>query len=186
MSVPRPVLILVCASVLVCGCTDAPPPATGGGIVDIAPAGVRQTYTLEDALLELDVWHVEGLINITGMTVYRIQGVNVDMDGRATSWILGAEQANESVWLVYGDAGWREITLRAPLPGQEIVMAEVLPPEDLFAAQEERIRAAMAGHGVDTADLALADGIYTVTVRSESGLETLAFRADTGEVLVSD
>jgi hypothetical protein len=40
--------------------------------------------------------------------------------------------------------------------------------------------------GADTVDLALAEGRYTITIRSDSGMETYLFRAENGEVLVSD
>ena len=34
-----------------------------------------------------------------------------------------------------------------------------------------------------TVDLALAGGVYSVTIRSDAGMEILSFEADTGEVI---
>ena len=60
----------------------------------------------------------------------------------------------------------------------------VLSPGDLLSGQEKVLRPVMERLGADTVDLALAEGVYTVTVHSGAGMETLAFRADTGEVIV--
>ncbi len=44
-------------------------------------------------------------------------------------------------------------------------------------------RPVMERLGADTVDLALAGGVYSVTIRSDAGMETLSFEADTGEVI---
>ena len=61
-------------------------------------------------------------------------------------------------------------------------LTAVLPPEELLA--NETLSAAMTELGADTVDIALAEGVYTVTIRSDAGMETLVFRSDTGEVVV--
>jgi hypothetical protein len=42
----------------------------------------------------------------------------------------------------------------------------------------------MARLGADTVDITLAEGVYSITVHSDVGMETFAFRADSGEVIV--
>ena len=44
-------------------------------------------------------------------------------------------------------------------------------------------RPVMERLGADTVDLALAVGVYSVTIRSDAWMETLSFEADTGEVI---
>ncbi len=65
-----------------------------------------------------------------------------------------------------------------------MLLTEILFPEELLAAQAEAIRPEMVRLGADTIDLALADGVYTITIRTDAGMESLAFRADTGEAIV--
>jgi hypothetical protein len=62
-------------------------------------------------------------------------------------------------------------------------MTEILSPEELLSADEGAIRPVMERLGADTVDISLAEGIYSVTVHSSAGMETLTFRADTGEVV---
>jgi hypothetical protein len=87
-------------------------------------------------------------------------------------------------WLTFGAGGWKEISLRAPLPTEEVNITAVLPPEDLLRSQEGVLSPAMDRLGTDTVDIALAEGVYSVTIRTDAGMETFTFRADSGEVVV--
>ncbi|KDE56005.1 hypothetical protein [Methanoculleus sp. MH98A] len=187
MRVPGRVLALLAAvSILctACGCLGASsPPPSGGGITSIdlpEPEG----YTLNEALAELDMLRVEGGLNITGTSMHQVLGNRVTLDGRAATWAIGLEDGEEARWLTSGVTGWRETSLRAPLPDAEVNMTEILSPEDLLAAQEDAIRPAMTRLDASTVDIMLAEGVYTITIRSNTGVEVLAFRADNGEVIV--
>ncbi len=37
--------------------------------------------------------------------------------------------------------------------------------------------------GADTVEIALAEGVYSVTIHSDAGLESFVFQADSGEVI---
>lgn len=177
-------LAAVCIFCTVCGCLGASPSPSGGGITPVdlpEPAGGS---TLAEALAELDLLRAEGGLNVTGTTVHQVLGTGVDPDGRAAAWALGLQEGEEVRWVTFGAAGWKEISLRAPLPADEVLLDGVLSPEDLLRGQEGVLSPVMAELGADTVDLALAEGVYTVTVRSDAKVETLAFRADTGEVVV--
>lgn len=187
MRVPGGVLALLAAACILCtacGCLGASsPPPPGGGITSIdlpEPEG----YTLTEALAELDVLSVEGGLNITGTSMRQVLGNRVTLDGRAAAWAIGLEDGEEARWLTSGVTGWRETSLRAPLPDEEVNMTGILSPEDLLAAQEEAIRPAMVRLDASTVDLVLAEGIYTITIRSDAGVEVLTFRADNGEAIV--
>jgi len=175
-------LTALCIFCTVCGCLGASPSPSGGGITPIDLPEPPGTSTLSDALAELDLLQAEGGLDVTGTTVHQVLGTGVGPDGRAATWALGLRDGEEVRWVTFGAAGWKEISLRAPLPAEEVNLTAVLTPEELLA--DETLSAAMAGLGADTVDLALAEGVYTVTVRSDAEMETLAFRADTGEVVI--
>lgn len=175
-------LAAVCIFCTACGCLGAAPPSSGGITpVDLPESGTR---TLTGALAELNLLKGDGGLNITGMSMHQVLGTHVDLDGRAATWVLGLEDGEEVHWLTFGLMGWKEISLGVPLPGEEVLLDEILSPEDLLSRQEGVLRPVMERLGAETVDLALAEGVYTVTVRSDAGMETLAFRADTGEVVV--
>ena len=187
MRVSGGVLALLAAACILCttcGCLGASPPPSGGGITPIDLPEPPGAYTLSGALAELDLLRAEGGLNVTGTTVHQVIGSGVDLDGRAASWALGLRDGEEVRWLTFGVAGWQEVSLRAPLPAEEVNVTAVLSPEDLLSAEEGAVRPVMERLGASTVDIALAEGVYSVTVRSGAGMETLAFRADTGEVVV--
>ncbi len=116
--------------------------------------------------------------------VHQVLGTGVNLDGQAAAWGLGLRDGEEVRWLTFGPTGWKEVSLRAPLPAEEVNLDDVLSPEDLLRGHEGTLSPAMERLGADTVDLALAEGVYTVTVRSDAGMENFAFRADTGEAIV--
>ncbi|MDN7011965.1 hypothetical protein FGW20_02670 [Methanoculleus sp. FWC-SCC3] len=187
MRVPGGVLALlaaVCILCTACGCLGASsPPPSGGGITSIdlpEPEG----YTLTEALAELDILSAEGGLNTTGTSMHQVLGNRVTLDGQAAAWAIGLKDGEEVRWLTSGITGWRETSLRAPLPDDEVNMTAILSPEDLFTAQEDAIRPVMKRLNASTVDIGLAEGVYTVTVRSNAGVEVLAFQADTGGAIV--
>lgn len=182
-SVPA-LVAAVCILCAACGCLGASPPPASGGITPIDLPEPPAASTLAGALAELDLLSAEGGLNVTGTSVHQVLGTGVDRDGRATSWALGLRDGEGVRWLTFGLAGWKEISLPAPLPAEEVNITGVLSPGDLLSGQEKVLRPVMERLGADTVDLALAEGVYTVTVHSGAGMETLAFRADTGEVIV--
>jgi hypothetical protein len=178
-------LAAACILCTTCGCLGASsPPSSSGGITPVDLPEPPGNSTLAAAFAELDLLAAEGGLNITGSTVHQVLGSGLSLDGRAASWALGLRQGDEVRWLTFGRGGWNEISLRAPLPAKEVLLDDLLSPEDLLQGQEEAIRPVMARLGADTVDLALAEGVYTITIRTDAGMETLTFRADTGEAIV--
>jgi hypothetical protein len=178
-------LAAACILCTTCGCLGASsPPSSSGGITPVDLPEPPGNSTLTAAFAELDLLAAEGGLNITGSTVHQVLGSGLSLDGRAASWALGLRQGDEVRWLTFGRGGWNEISLRAPLPAKEVLLDDLLSPEDLLQGQEEAIRPVMARLGADTVDLALAEGVYTITIRTDAGMETLTFRADTGEAIV--
>ena len=172
----------ICIFCTACGCLGEASPPSGGGITPIDPEP-PQAATLAGALGELELLGAEGGLNITGTTVHQVIGTGVDLDGRAASWALGLRDGEEVRWLTFGISGWKEVSLRAPLPEDEILFDEILLPEDLLAERGGVLAPALERAGADTVDIALAREVYTVTVRSDTGMERFSFRADTGEAI---
>ena len=188
MRVPGSVLALfaaICIFCTACGCLGpSPPPDDGGeGITPVNEAEPQGPRTLTGALADLDLLLAEGRLNLTNTTLHQVIGTGVDLDGRASAWILGLRDGGEVRWLTFGISGWKEVKLAAPLPAEEVLFDGVLSPEALLAAENRVLAPVMERLGADTVDLALGEGVYTVTVRSDTGMETLLFRADTGEVI---
>ncbi|NLM28861.1 MAG: hypothetical protein GX216_00305 [Methanomicrobiales archaeon] len=178
------VLVLLAAVCLIGGCLGAPAPlSTGGGITPIDLPEPPGAYTLTEALLELDLLGAEGGLNVTGTTVHQVLASGVDLDGQATSWVLGLRDGEEVRWLAFGITGWKEITLPAPLPAEEVDITAIIPPEDLLRSQDEVLSPVMNRLGADTVEIALAEGVYSVTIHSDAGLESFVFQADSGEVI---
>lgn len=172
----------ICIFCTACGCLGEASPPSGGGITPIDPEP-PQAATLTGALADLDLLLAEGRLNLTNTTLHQVIGTGVDLDGRAASWALGLRDGGEVRWLTFGISGWQEVKLAAPLPEDEILFDGVLSPEALLAAENRVLAPVMERLGADTVDLVLGEGVYTVTVRSDTGMETLLFRADTGEVI---
>ncbi|KUG20789.1 MAG: hypothetical protein KO206_08355 [Methanomicrobiaceae archaeon] len=197
MTIARTDLILlltVVAAGLACGCMEASSSPGAhlpgeGGIVDLGSDYVPPKYTLSEALLELDAYAAGDVLDAgdlydTGnMTIRRMQGAGVDADGRAASWMLGVEQGDANMWLAYGAGGWRVIPWNAPFRGEAIVLEECMNPADLYALHRAPIGEMLERHGASQTDLALADGVYEVSVHAPAGFEVLAFSADTGGVI---
>ena len=177
-------LAAVCILCTTCGCLGASSSPSGGGITPIDLPEPPGACTLTGALAELDLLGAEGGLNVTGTSVHQVLGTGMSLDGRATSWALGLREGEEVRWLTFGLTGWKEISLRAPVPAEEVNLTSVLSPEDLLGMQDGVLSPIMEQLGADTVDIALSEEVYAITIRSDAGMETLAFRADTGEVIV--
>jgi hypothetical protein len=177
-------LTIICILCTTCGCLGASSSPSGGGITPIDPPEPPGACTLTGALAELNLLKGDGGLNITGMSMHQVLGTGMSLDGRATSWALGLREGDEVRWLTFGLTGWKEISLRAPLPAEEVNLTSILSPEELLAMQGGVLSPVMEQLGADTVDIALSEGVYAITIRSDTGMETLAFRADTGEVIV--
>jgi hypothetical protein len=191
MSVPRAVplcMMVVVIACSICGCigtqtTDSPATGADGGITEIAYGYMEPKVTLGDAMAMLEVWRDEHQINASEFQVYRVEGISIDPDGRARSWVFGTRQAGEPLWLVYDRRDVQILSLNSSLPTEEIAFASIILPEDLYTQNHALITAAMERHGTDVTDLTLTGGEYALTVRSGVGVETMRFWADTGEVV---
>jgi len=172
----------VCIFCTASGCLGASPMPSGGGGITPVDLPEPEGLTLAEALAELELLGAEGGLNVSGASLHQVIGNRVNLEGRASSWTMGLLDADGGRWLTIGVSGWQEISLPAPIPPEELNMTEVLSPEEILAMHEDEIQAALERLNANTVDIVLAGGAYTVTARSDAGMETLVFRADTGEV----
>ncbi|MDN7025927.1 hypothetical protein FGU65_13715 [Methanoculleus sp. FWC-SCC1] len=161
------------------------PAGAEGGITEIAYGYTEPKVALDDARAMLEVWLDEQQINASDIRIYRVEGISVDPGGMARSWVFGTCRAGEPLWLMYDRQDVAVLSLNSSLPADEIVFESIVPPEDLYDRNRAEIRDVLERHGTDVTDLALAGGRYVLTVRSGAGIETVRFRAETGEVVSS-
>lgn len=170
------------------GCTqdatqtiEAPP---DGGISEITPYSADQRSNFEEARAELELANARGLLNTDNMTIHHINGVNVDINGSAESWVLGVARGENFSLLIFNSRnGWREEPWPFPLEEQALLIDLVLSPTDLYAHQQDLIMREMIAQNVSASDLELNENTYTVLIRSSTNISILMFNAETGELV---
>jgi hypothetical protein len=175
--------VLVVLALLCSGCSVPGQGSSGGngGHSDITVSPMERT-TLDEAISSLRKAERDELQDLVGMKITQVMGVRVDLDGKARTWTLGFKGLNSTKVLEYHAGDWTRLDLELPLPDEEILIDQLIPPEQLYAARRDRIREALDRHGATESDLLLARGVYTITVPSPSGTTVLIFDARTGEM----
>jgi hypothetical protein len=181
-------LITVCC--FSCACTSAPPApqnvsSSDKGISDITQPSRVFTSTLDEAMVDLEWYHSQGTINTTGLSIRQVNGFGVGSDGAATTWFLGVQQEETAELLVYTNNEWKRMAWGAPLPEEEIILQNVTPPEALYEQQSALIGEKMRLYGTEESNLELKEGVYTITVASNTAMSMLTFDAGTGELISS-
>jgi hypothetical protein len=176
------VLVSVC---IVCGCTS--PSAEDNsyyeGITEKTETFWYPKVTFDDAMLALDIFSARGVLDTEGIAIYQVNGVDVDINGDASAWILGIRRNGEISLLIYSAEAWREYEWSEPLPAPEIDLNRTISPGELFEKQRVLIEDAMLEIDVADADLELTDNKYTIAFRSKTESRILSFSADTGELI---
>ena len=116
-------------------------------------------------------------------TIYTIHGMNVNESGYAASWIFGVRISNVTELLAYGPGGWIKIPYRTSFPSEEIDVGKIVPPGRLFSQNNAVILSNPSKTVPERRDLDLKQGIYTLTMTSDSTVRTLTFNATTGELI---
>ena len=132
------ILVLVLVSLcLICGCTSSPTGAgdSSGSIHEITDFDSQVKYTFEEAMDDIDYLVNTGVLAGENVTVYQINGAGVDVNGSATSWILGIREKGEVLLLTYGKEGWDTTPWIGPLPEVEIDLDTLVSPTVLYETQ---------------------------------------------------
>ena len=116
-------------------------------------------------------------------TVYYIHGTNLDVSGNASSWIFGVGISNETELFAYQPGGWMKIPWNTPLHTEEIDVDKIVSPSRLFSQNHAVILSNPSPAIPERRDLDLIQGIYTLTITSDSTARILTFNATTGELI---
>lgn len=115
--------------------------------------------------------------------VYYLISKNIDETGNAQSWLFGARQQNETLLLTYDRTGWSKNTWNAMLPSEEILLSQIIAPENLFIQNKGVIFSSKSSSIIESRNLVLQQGIYTLTINSGNTSRTLRFNATTGKMM---
>lgn len=139
--------------------------------------------SFNQAMNKLEMFDSEGMIDASNMTIYQIIATGADINGRADSWMLGVKNDNGAVLYSYERDGWIETGWPGPLTGEEIVIDEIISPEELFGTNNGVIAENYRGAGVTRSDIFLKNGVYTIALNGKDRITELRFKADTGELI---
>jgi len=162
----------------------APNPGSSASSIQDITSRNPPKISLENATDSLTVAEQDGGIDITGMSIHQVFGYGVDSSGLARTWVLGMQGGGKTTLLSYtaGEGEWKSLDMSTiVLPVSEVVMNDLMSPQDLFQKNSDLIVRAMNKVRVDEADLSLADGSYQVTIHSQTDSMTLVFNGKTGE-----
>jgi hypothetical protein len=112
-----------------------------------------------------------------------IQAGNLDRLGNAGQWVFGVKQGNGYELRVYDRSGWTVIPWSASLSGQEIDLNHVVSPVVLFNQTGIQTFNKTPLTRPVQRDLELKNGIYRLTMTSDSTSQILMFNATTGDAI---
>jgi hypothetical protein len=70
-----------------------------------------------------------------------------------------------------------------PFPQTIITFENITLPTQLYETNQKAIEEIMNANGANMSDLDLSDGVYTISIRSSTGLSMIRFNASTGELV---
>jgi hypothetical protein len=117
------------------------------------------------------------------MTVYYIAGIDVEQSGNARSWIFGVRDTHGTEMLAYDHSGWVTLPWNVPPGLEEIRDDSMVSPERLFSQNAAVIIGNPPPAVPERRDLELKQGVYTLTIVSDSTTRILSFNATTGELI---
>ncbi len=180
------VVIAVILCCFACACTNTPAQngtTSGPSVIDKTPRDGPKKVTFEVAWDDLSWYSSTGTLNLTNMTLHQIHGSAVDSGGNASSWVLGIQRENISSLLIYEKEEWREISWGEPFSSPAINVTSILLPTELYDQHRPEIEGTMATSGANETEMDLSGEIYTIAIRSSTGISLLRYNATTGESL---
>jgi hypothetical protein len=154
------------------------------GITQISGSADSMYIGFDAALQDLLTYNPYSINGSTPVkTIYSIHGTDVNESGYAASWIFGVSIANVNEFLAYEQGGRTIIPLNTPLDSEEIDVERIVSPDRLFSQNSAMILGNLSHAITERRDIDLKDGIYTLTITSNSSVRVLAFNATTGELI---
>jgi len=112
--------------------------------------------------------------------IYYVKGTGITINGTAEEWALGVKQGNETFFFVFNKWGQSKVPWTGPLPEEEIIIDHFLYPDELFKDRPLLIQDLTEGGTRRIDELELRSGVYTLTIRTDTGLKEHRFYARTG------
>lgn len=112
--------------------------------------------------------------------IYYLKGTGITANGTAEEWSLGVRRENETFFFVLNRWGNSKVPWAGPLPEEEIIIGHFLFPDELFKDRLLLIQDLTEGGTRRIDELELRSGVYTLTVRTDTGLKEHRFYARTG------
>jgi hypothetical protein len=115
--------------------------------------------------------------------ILSIKGVNLDELGNARQWVFLVNKGDVNEMRVYDPSGWTVIPWSNELFGDEIDLNHVVPPGALFDQTANQSSGSAASPLQAYREIELKNGIYRLTITSESTSQVLVFDATTGAAI---
>ena len=161
------------------------PTVTGGSSIQDITSRNAPKISLDAALAALPAAVRDGGVDISGMTLTKVWGYGVDSSGLARTWVLGMQGGGRSELLSFTEGEFKVLDLPATLPQDEVVLANLVSPQDLYRKNLNTIVKEMNRIRVGESDLTLDANSYQVIIHSSTDSATLSFNAKTGELVAS-
>lgn len=163
--------------------TNEPNSGSSPSIIDKTPRDEPAKVTFENAWGELPDYELDGTVNLTGLTLHQVHGIGVAINGSADTWIVGVQNRETSSLLVYDQESWSQVAWEETFSQKVITFDHIFLPTQIYEANLKTIGDLMKASGVEESDVDLSDDVYTISVRSSTGLSMIRFNASTGELL---
>jgi hypothetical protein len=122
--------------------------------------------------------------NTTGTSGIRmIQGYRLDTTGNASSWDVIVCQEERAFLVTYSRSGERIYNWSGRCPEQEIHLAPIITPRDLFLKHREKIFLQPDSDTNESRELTLAGNTYYLTITGPGIQRDLRFDATTGALI---
>jgi hypothetical protein len=120
---------------------------------------------------------------VTGLTLHQVHGTGVALNGTANSWVVGVQRENTSFLIVYDKERWNQMAWGEAFPQEPITFENITLPTQIYETHQKTIGDVMNASEADTSEVDLSNGVYTISIRSSTGLSMIRFNASTGELL---
>jgi hypothetical protein len=160
-------------------------PVINEGIKAFSPVEESYFMSLDNAFSSLFL-HLSGSAegSARNVSVRYIQGINLDISGKAEHWMFGVSLPSGSSLFLSDKTGWTATPWSSRLPEKEVRVGTFISPEDLFVKNKNSILPDPSTAGSDTRELDLRGGVYSLTITSGGSTRYLTFNATTGEPVV--
>ncbi|MFA5103170.1 MAG: hypothetical protein WC525_08455 [Candidatus Thermoplasmatota archaeon] len=152
---------------------SAPSSPIGEGFKDVTTEPLH-SISMNEAISELNSTQMEPY------HVHYVRGEKVDSNGLAQRWIFGIKQKTVNNFFIYDGSGITSLPWKSWMPVNEILVNEVLTPDDLFAMHTSKLLPYFENGNFSHTQLEIIDKEYHIIFESGESQVTLCFDSKTG------